>query len=389
MKYSKIPGASIVWFSYVTTGIFSLLLAGFLSLPEDYAINLTSFLLLTVGHIFVFSGLLIGHRLMTNVSTQKSQIPLTTSRRYYFLAILVYALLIPQIDLHVLGNPISNNNPRFIEGITEIISRYLLPAFVYQYIISNAENVEPTITRIKKNIFRLVLIISIVWTIYIDVAIKGSKHIVFTYILILLLANSKARFMKPLHWIGTFILVVIVFGYITLTRLSPQDPFSVDKFSLVSDPLVFLAQTIYIRLVGISELSSLLKYDLPWITFNIPVGHEYALANLYTQSVHGIPIGGTHTSAPGFLGFFLFAFGYSGLLGCIPFGLLISLLYRISMSHENRLRGEAITSLLFSYLLIDGGLDERMFSLFLVKLYLLYFVISFLSEKRLVKKYFY
>lgn len=373
----------MVLVSYIMTAILSGFLHFILAEPVDYLILFASILLISLGHFFVVIGLIIGEAipfLKENSAISSYKTHLT----YLITCSVLYVIITNAIDIHQLGDMAKNSNPPFVEGVSELISRYLLPACGYVSIIYGFFRKE--IGGKFRFIFVYIFPLIVAYSVYVDLFIKLSKQVVITWILVFIFANAKTKFMKMRHALALTLVALTAFSYITFNRILSYDELGSVGFLDKDGPISFVAEVIYHRLVGVYELSNLLKSGVDLYAFNLSVGNKHSIANFYTNAVYGFPVDGGSSSAPGFVGYFLYCFGYIGIVGSILVGFFCSAVYKSLCAFGDIEYAKIIASLLLFLLMVDGILDERLFSSFPIKLIILHSVVLVISRIRLPKR---
>lgn len=265
------------------------------------------------------------------------------------------------VDFHKMGSVKTSSNIPGVEGVIELLIRYVIPVLLFKFIVVGFWSK-------KLILFIPILLISL----YIDLYLKGSKQVAITllFVVFVSLHYTNGLSLKKFILIGVF--GIFSFAYVSFTRIEDISNFS--SFNLAID---FLLNTVYLRTVSVPEAIYFFEtFDYKLFDFKIIDYNGYSSANAYTNIVHDLPIFGGHSNAPGSLLFFLFNFGiFGGLIFWFMFLFLFVLFVKVCMtlnynSFETLLCCELLGLLLF----MDGIIDERFNFLFLLKFL---FVISF------------
>lgn len=373
----------VVYASYILTVILSGFLHIIAAKNFEYILLLGSILLLSLGHFFVVIGLFLGAGLP--IGEKPSVIGSYKSYLSYLITCsLLYVIITNSIDIHQLGDTVNGANVPFIEGVSELISRFLLPACGYVALIKGY--FKKGKAGVYRNIYFYLFLMIVCYSVYVDIFIKFSKQVAITWILVLYFANTRIKLLKIIHVLAMIVIVLSAFSYITFTRILSYDELGADGIFDSEGPISFVADVIYQRLVGVNELSNLLKYGVDIYDFKFSLEANHSIANFYTREIYGHPLDGGHSSAPGFVGFFLYCFGYVGIFCCIFVGFFCSLIFKLLHTFGDVEYARITASLLLLLLMIDGTLDERLFSLFPIKLILLHSTILIISRFRLLKR---
>jgi hypothetical protein len=378
-KKINIFGFHVILICYILSVVFSGIFHLFLSESLIYNRFLIAVALISLSYFLLLIGLFIAKEIyaFNSIVIRNSY---HTHSNYILICSVVYLIITNSIDLHQLGNARVDSNPPFLEGISEIISRYLLPACGYIAILNNYFKNNGKF--FQSLIYSYVFPVIVLYSIYIDIFIKFSKQVVITWILVMIISNIRRKFIKSIHVFIILLTALLSFSYITFTRILSLEEFSFVGLFDKDGPIFFLMEVIYHRLVGVRELYNLLDLNVELLKINFMGFSNNSVANLYTNSVYGLPINGGTSSAPGLAGFFIYSFGYFGIIGCVPLGILIFTYFKILCLFSDLEYAKIISYLLLFLLLIDGVIDERFFSSFPLKIAILHLFFILISRTR-------
>ncbi len=380
-------------FNFKTPGFLALAIAGSITLVGGSALSLfpvigqqsifsITAIAITLNlftYVLIYIGLLFGS-LVTKSHTNYINIA-NNSFNYRFATVFVGVLFLIGcrfVNFHVLGSLQEKTNTPIVEGVLEILMRYVIPSIGVYYIFCYKKS---------DTAFIIAYGLLVVYTIYIDIFIKMSKQVFITYIFIYLmcaLLKKTLSLKKVVIIIGG---VSIVASFVFFSRIIGFD-YIQNQSSYNNYDLIKLAMhAVYERTVAIPETSKLLSSGVNLFRFSVNSSENASVANLYTRDYYGFPLGSNTSFAPGVTGFLLYLFGLSGVILALPLGIAIHLLYYFN----NRILGKSLMptvciDLLLIYLFTDGVLDERLFSLFPIKLLVVNGIIL-MSEKTYHKLY--
>ncbi len=373
----KVPIIFVLIVSIIGGSIISLLLTGF------YEENYDNIFISIILNIFVFSQVYVGLRFgffFTKFNPNYNKIySLNINYRFiFYLTAIIFIFTLNFIKFHVLGVVAESQNPPFLEGMIEILMRFIFPVLSL-FFFNNWKNL--------KLIDKSILIIITLLSIYIDLFVKSSKQVIFTYVFIGLFYYVYGK--KRINYLIALLTILVgisAYLYILFTRVQTYDDLKGFNFLSADGPLHFILESLNIRMVNIYETMIYLSSDISLININYPYFGNYSVANLYSNEVHGILFDSGTSSAPGLVNFFMFSFGYIGLI--LPFflGLYFHFLYYIAyMLTGKNFFGILILDILLISSLLDATLDERIFSLFIFKLLLFIGFLGLIGKVNLKK----
>jgi len=284
---------------------------------------------------------------------------------------IIFILLSVSIDFHVLGSEAKmQSNPPFVEGFLEILMRYVIPSIFFVY-FTQADR--------QKKLKAIFLILLVLYTLYIDIYLKQSKHVALTYILLYVIYSIVNQKLISFRLLITMVIAILLIAYVFLSRTLGLDVTEDLGYYVNSELISQMANAIYARTVGLPE-AALMVDKIPVIQLPPEVQIGYSISNTYTQVYYGIPLGSGTSNATGFLGFHLFNFGWLGLIMVVPTSVMIFIVYYIATRIEGYKTFSVVAIDLFViYLLVDGTLDERLYSAFILKFMIIIYLLIGLS----------
>lgn len=284
---------------------------------------------------------------------------------------IIFILLSVSIDFHVLGSEAKmQSNPPFVEGFLEILMRYIIPSIFFVY-FTQADR--------QKKLKAIFLILLVLYTLYIDIYLKQSKHVALTYILLYVIYSIVNQKLISFRLLITMVIAILLTAYVFLSRTLGLDVTEDLGYYVNSELISQMANAIYARTVGLPE-TALMVDKIPVIQLPPEVQIGYSISNTYTQFYYGIPLGSGTSNATGFLGFHLFNFGWLGLIMVVPTSVMIFFVYYIATRIEGYKTFSVVAIDLFViYLLVDGTLDERLYSAFILKFMIIIYLLIGLS----------